>query len=245
MLLIGCHNLLDTIHIPGNGIAAFCWSILHEPADFVVGRFTVFVRYPLLPWIGIMAMGYYFGSLYKPGYEVAKRKQTLLYTSAGAIILFLILRSFNFYGDAALWAMQKNSLFTILSFFNVTKYPPSLLYTLVTIGPAMIFLSVAEKPLNVVTKKIAVFGRVPFFYYVVHLYLIHLLAIFGAIISGYDWCSMILSNRINHVAVLKGYGFNLAIVYLVWAVLVVLLYPCCKWFDQYKRNNQAAKSWLS
>ena len=245
VLLIAAHNLLDTVHVPGNGMATFLWSFLHEPADFVAGRFHIFVRYPVLPWIGIMALGYYFGRLYHPEYDAAKRKKTLLYTGAGAIALFIILRSFNFYGDAALWSMQKNMLFSILSFFNVTKYPPSFLYTLITLGPAMIFLSVAEKPLNNLTEKVAVFGRVPFFYYVIHLYLIHLFAIIGTIVSGYHWQNMILSDRVNRVVVLKGYGFNLLIVYLVWLALILLLYPCCRWFDRYKRNNQATKNWLT
>ena len=245
VLLIAVHNLLDNVHVPGNGMATFLWSFLHEPADFVAGRFHIFVRYPVLPWIGIMAMGYYFGGLYNAEYDAVKRKKTLLYTGAGAIALFIILRSFNFYGDAAQWSMQKNTLFSILSFFNVTKYPPSFLYTLITLGPAMIFLSLAEKPLNTVTEKVAVFGRVPFFYYVIHLYLIHLFAIIGAIISGYRWSDMILSDRVNRVAELKGYGFNLAIVYLVWLALILFLYRCCKWFDRYKRNNQSTKSWLT
>jgi uncharacterized membrane protein len=245
VVLIAAHNLLDNVHVRVTGIESFLWSLLHEPGDFVVGRFSIFVRYPVMPWIGILALGYYVGDLYNSGYNPVKRKQTLLYTGFGAIALFIMLRSFNFYGDAAEWSPQKNTLFSILSFLNVTKYPPSLLYILVTLGPAMIFLSIAEKPLNIITQKIAVFGRVPFFYYVIHLYLIHLLAMIGAIISGYHWSDMILANRVNRVAELKGYGFNLFIVYLVWIALILLLYPCCKWFDRYKRTNQSTKNWLS
>jgi uncharacterized membrane protein len=245
VLLIAAHNLLDNVHIQGNGLPDFIWSFLHEPADFVVGRFNIFVRYPVLPWIGIMMMGYCFGGLYHPDYDAVKRKKKLLYTGISAISLFIILRFLNFYGDAAQWSMQKNTMFSILSFLNVTKYPPSFLYTLVTLGPALIFLSLVEKPPNAVTEKLTVFGRVPFFYYVIHLYLIHLFAIIGAIISGYQWSDMILSNRVNRVAALRGYGFHLAIVYLIWLVVVVLLYPFCKRFDRYKRNNQAVKSWLT
>jgi uncharacterized membrane protein len=245
VLLIAAHNLLDNIHVPGSGMPNFIWSLLHEPADFVVGRFNIFVRYPVLPWIGIMMMGYCFGGLYHPEYDAVTRKKKLLYTGISAIALFIILRFFNCYGDAAQWSMQTNTMFSILSFLNVTKYPPSFLYTLVTLGPALIFLSLAEKPLNTVTEKLTVFGRVPFFYYVIHLYLIHFFAIIGAITSGYQWSDMILSNRVNRVAALKGYGFHLAIVYLIWLVVVLLLYPFCKWFDRYKRNNQAVKSWLT
>jgi uncharacterized membrane protein len=245
VLLIAAHNLLDNLHVLNSGITNFLWHTLHEPGDFTAGRFTIFVRYPVMPWIGIMALGYYLGALYNTGYDAVKRKKILLSAGLGAIALFIILRSFNIYGDAAQWSIQKNILFSFLSFLNVTKYPPSFLYTLITLGPAMIFLSMAEKPLTTITKKVAVFGRVPFFYYVIHLYLIHLFAIIGATIAGYHWSAMILSDRVNRTAELKGYGFNLFIVYLVWIVLILLLYPCCKWFDCYKRNNQAAKSWLT
>jgi uncharacterized membrane protein len=245
LLLIAGHNFLDNLHVSNIGITNFLWHILHEPGDFTAGRFTIFVRYPVMPWIGMMALGYYLGALYNPGYDAVKRKKILLSAGLGAIALFIILRSFNIYGDAAQWSIQKNILFSFLSFLNVTKYPPSFLYTLITLGPAMIFLSMAEKPLTAITKKVAVLGRVPFFYYVIHLYLIHLFAIIGAMILGYSWSDMIFSDRVNRVAELKGYGFNLFIVYLVWIVLILLLYPCCKWFDGYKRNNQSAKSWLT
>ena len=109
----------------------------------------------------------------------------------------------------------------------------------------MIFLALAEKPLNTVTKKITVFGRVPFFYYVLHRFLIHLFAMIGAGISGYNLSDMILSTTINRVTGLKGYGFNLLIVYIAWVALVIFLYPLCKWFDNYKRTYQSSRKWLS
>ncbi|MEO8415751.1 MAG: hypothetical protein ABI472_18955, partial [Ginsengibacter sp.] len=150
----------------------------------------------------------------------------------------------NFYGDAAHWLIQKNTVFTSLSFLNVTKYPPSLLYILMTLGPGLIFLSLSEKPLNQLASKITVFGRVPMFYYLAHIFLIHLLAMMCANISGYKLQDMILSTRINASPRLKGYGFNLVVVYIVWISLVIFLYPFCKWFDEYKRRNQATKWWL-
>ncbi len=245
ILLIAGHNFLDIMHVPGTGPAAFLWSFLHEPRDFIFGHFTVFILYPVIPWICVMALGYYFGSLYNSSYDSRKRKNTLLFVGCAAIALFFFLRFFNIYGDASHWALQKNNVFSLLSLLNVTKYPPSLLYILITLGPAMIFLALAEKPLNKVTEKIAVFGRVPFFYYVAHRFVIHLLAMIGAIISGYNWSDMILSTRINRVEALKGYGFNLLIVYMVWIVLVLFLYPFCKWFDRYKRTHQSNKRWLT
>jgi uncharacterized membrane protein len=241
ILLIAAHNLLDNVHIPDN----FFWAFLHESKYISVGRFYFSVHYPVLPWIGLMAIGYYFGRIYTPGYDPDKRRTILLSAGVGAIMLFILLRSGNFYGDAAHWAHQKNLIFSLLSFLNVTKYPPSLLYILVTMGPALILLVAFERPLNSVTSKIVVFGRVPFFYYVMHIYLIHLFALAGAAILGYNLSDMILTDRVNRVPWLKGYGFNLSVVYLVWIGLVVLLYPLCNWFGRYKRAHQSSYRWLS
>ena len=245
ILLIAAHNLLDNVHVPGNGIASFLWALLHEPGYFTFGNISVSVRYPVLPWIGIMAVGYVFGSLYTSAFDSSKRKKILLLAGCAAIMLFIILRSGNLYGDAAYWSLQERAVFSLLSFLNVTKYPPSLLYILMTLGPALIFLSLSEKPLNRLISKITIFGRVPMFYYLVHIFLIHLLAVIGAIISGYKWSDMILSTRVNASPQLKGYGFNLITVYIIWIGLVIILYPFCKKFDKYKKANQSAKWWLS
>lgn len=246
ILLVAGHNLLDSIHVSGTGWSAFLWSIFHDPRDFVVGQLSFFLHYPLLPWIGILATGYCAGSLFRPKYDAQKRKRTLFSLGIGTVILFIILRSGNWYGDAAHWAVQRNAVFSLMSFLNVTKYPPSLLYALMTLGPAMVFLSLAEKPLNAWTSKITIFGRVPMFYYLVHIYLIHLLAIFGTMISGFNWWDMILlTNRVNRVPELKGYGFSLAIVYGVWIAVILILYPFCRWFDRYKQAHLASNWWLS
>jgi uncharacterized membrane protein len=245
VLLIAAHNLLDPIHIPGNGALSFLWSLLHDPAHFIYGRFAISVRYPVLPWIGIMTIGYYLGNWYTPGYGGARRRSMLLLLGFGAIGIFIILRSGNWYGDAAYWSVQKNGIFSILSFLNVTKYPPSLLYTLMTLGPALIFLALAEKPLNALTSKIVIFGRVAMFYYLAHILFIHILALFGALISGYKLSDMVLASGVDDAAQLKGYGFDLATVYMIWIALIFMLYPLCKWFDRYKRAHQGSKKWLS
>jgi uncharacterized membrane protein len=245
ILLIAGHNLLDNVHIPGGGLAGVGWSILHEPANFFFGRFNIFIQYPVIPWIGILAMGYYLGSLFSSPDNPEKIKTEKLLLGVVAIAFFLFLRTLNLYGDAAHWYYQKNVVFSLLSFLNLTKYPPSVLYILMTLGPAMIFLAYTEKPLNSFFKKIAVFGRVPFFYYVVHIYLIHLLAMLGAVISGYRWSDMILKTKVNRVPELNTYGFNLFIVYLVWIGLILLMFPCCKWYDQYKRTHLSTQRWLS
>jgi uncharacterized membrane protein len=244
IVLIAGHNLLDTIHVPGNGLVSFFWSLLHEPGDYTFGHIAFSVRYPVLPWIGIMAVGYCAGQLYTTGYDAGKRKKILLFSGFASILFFIILRAGNFYGDVAHWSLQKNTAFSVLSFLNVSKYPPSLLYILITLGPALIFLSLAEKPLNASVSKITVLGRVPMFYYLLHIFLIHFLAAIGAVITGYHWSAMILSVRVNHSPQLKGYGFDLGTVYMIWAAVVLLLCPLCTRFDRYKRTNQSSKWWL-
>lgn len=245
LLLIGGHNLLDEIHVPGYGAGSFAWSVLHEPADFKIGRLLIIVKYPVLPWIGILSVGYWLGYLFSSHCNPEKRMKVLLVLGFISIELFFMLRTANGFGDAAHWTNQKNTVYSLLSYLNVSKYPPSLLYILITLGPAMVFLALADKPLNAFSRKIVVFGRVPFFYYVVHIYIIHALAILGAWLTGFSWKSMIMTTVVNRVPELKGYGFNLLTVYLVWTVLILIMYPLCKWYGKYKRTHLSAQSWLS
>ncbi len=245
IVLIAAHDLLDGIHVPGNNIKGFLWSFLHDQVFYSIHHVNVLMGYPLLPWIGIMASGYCLGSLYVPGYDPAKRKKTLICLGLGSVILFIVLRWSNLYGDPAQWSYQKNSLFTFLSFLKTSKYPPSLLFTLMTLGPAMLFLAFAEGPLNAFTEKIIVFGRVPMFFYIAHIYFIHLLAIIAVVLSGRNWSQMILNTWVSNTATLKGYGYNLIIVYIIWLAIIIILYPLCKWYDKYKRAHVAEKKWLS
>jgi hypothetical protein len=192
-----------------------------------------------------MTAGYYLGSLYARDYPAIKRKQILFTLGVGAIALFIILRFVNWYGDPVQWSTQKNAAFTLLSFLNVEKYPPSLLYLLVTLGPALIFLALTEKPINNKwMSKIIIFGRVPMFYYLAHILLIHILAIVSALVAGYPGM-IVLSESVNNTPALRGFGFSLAAVYEIWIGLVILLYPLCRWFERYKRNYQSQYWWLS
>jgi len=253
LAIIFGHNLLDAIHLSGNGVWAVLWALVHDENHFTVGSHTFFVHYPVLPWIGIMLAGYYVGYFYTLQYNAAKRKKILLVTGISAISLFLLLRSGNFYGDADHWWVQKNTMFTILSFFNVTKYPPSLLYTLITLGPGLIFLHIAESAsfdftqgrLFRISQAIKCFGRVPMFYYLAHILLIHIFALIAAWLSGYTFGSMFLHGPVYMEPALKGYGFPLIVVYVVWLLVVVLLYPLCKIFDRYKMENGQRTWWLS
>jgi uncharacterized membrane protein len=240
IIIVAGHNLLDSIHFNG-----FAWAALHEEKLFRVNStHLIRVTYPVLPWIGVMALGYCFGSLYASNINAARRKQWLLVIGSSAIFAFILLRLINVYGDLHPWTEQKSIAFTFLSFLNTAKYPPSLLYILMTIGPALIFLAFAETISGKLAKAIIHIGRVPMFYYVLHIYLIHLIAMLAAQLSGYSWSDMILQRRTWVDPQLKGYGFSLGVTYLVWIGIVLLLYPLCKWYDKYKTAHKE-KWWLS
>jgi len=245
ILLIACHNLLDNVHVPGNNIPGFFWALLHDPGYFTSGYFTFHVHYPAIPWIGIIAVGYCCGSLFTREFDPEKRRTILLSLGLITTVLFIIIRFINVYGDFSHWSVQSSVAFTILSFLNLTKYSPSLLYVLMTLGPALIFLAVTEKPLNGLGKMITTFGRVPMFYYLLHILLIHLFALIAAVATGYKWSDMVLTTMIYRSPGLKGYGFNLLTVYIVWVAVIVILYPICKWFDHYKRTHRAGQWWLN
>ena len=247
LILIAGHNLLDGIHASGNSLSTVAWAFLHQFTFFSWSNgFSFVIGYPILPWLGIICLGYCLGSLYAPGVPPHRRKRILRILGLGAIAAFILIRAINIYGDPAPWTTQHTPLYTILSFLNVTKYPPSLDYILMTLGPGFLFLAVAEKPLNRWTAPIAVYGRVPFFYYIIHIYLFHALALLAALLQGHPASDMTnFTNWVTANPKLKGYGFGLGTVYTVWIAVVLALYPLCKRFDAYKRANQAQKKWLS
>jgi uncharacterized membrane protein len=244
LLIVFCHNLLDNIHVEGNGFPAFLWAELHEPHRFQIGDRIVATGYPVLAWIGVMALGYCFGGLYSQNLNAEKRKRLLLLIGSVAVLLFIIIRATNAYGDASLWSKQPTAFFTFLSFLNTTKYPPSLLYILMTLGPAIIFLSLTEKKLPRFTKPLIHIGRVPMFFYLVHIYVIHLLAMIVAELTGYHWSDFLLQRWPWLVPQLKGYGVSIGWTYIIWLTIIVMIYPFCKWYDGYKSTHKE-KWWLS
>jgi uncharacterized membrane protein len=245
IVLVAGHNLLDNVHVPGNSAEAIFWAILHERKGFSLNGWQFMTVYPLLPWIGLMALGYCLGYLYRRDADPVKRKRLLLQMGAGFLLLFFLLRITNVYGDLIPWSRQSSPVFSFLSFINVTKYPPSLDYVLLMIGPALLFLALTEKPLNRMTSIISVYGRVPFFYYMIHIFLIHLAALFAATLSGYPWTAMTgFTTWVDFDPRLKGYGFSLGVVYLVWISVIAILYPLCRRYDRYKLEHKD-KWWLS
>jgi uncharacterized membrane protein len=243
VLIIVGHNAFDAVAPTGN-ISAGIWAFLHEFKLLDYGSINIFTAYPIIPWVFVMPLGYYFGEFYKPSYESQPRKKTLLQIGIGLTILFFIIRGINLYGDPYLWSSQQSWSYTIMSFFKVTKYPPSLLYLLITIGPSIILLSFAENWKGWLFDKLVIIGRVPMFFYIIHLYIIHLVALLAVIATGFNKSDMFIDVWVTMQAGLKGYGFNLGVVYIIWFLLIIGLYPISSWYNNFKSNNRD-KWWLS
>lgn len=245
IILVAGHNLMDSIIMQGESFKSIVWYILHQRTRLQISSTQLIsIAYPIIPWIGLMILGYCFGALYKRDFNPVLRKKWLLSLGFGAIALFYILRGMNVYGDLVPWSVQKDATFSILSFFNVTKYPPSFVYLLITIGPALLFLYVIEPVKNKFTDFLLVFGRVPLFYYFLHMIFIHIFAIIGMMIFGGNWQDMIFTGGNFLQAKLINYGYPLYIVYIVWIGIILLLYPISKKYMIYKANNKD-KWWLS
>lgn len=242
LILIFGHNLLDNIQFEDS----ILWAIFHyQNIFFLSENFLLIVGYPIIPWIAVMSFGFYFGSFYDKSFESSKRKRTFNLIGISAIVLFVGLRWTNVYGDPNDFQQFGELSKNLVSFLNPTKYPPSLLFLLMTLGGTFLLLSNSEKWKGKAVDFICSFGRVPFFYYIIHLYLIHLTAIGLAAIKGFVWeKNMILSVWLGFDMPIPGYGFPLWVVYTVWISVILLLYPLCKRFDRYKMANKD-KWWLS
>jgi uncharacterized membrane protein len=201
------------------------------------------LAYALLPWAGLMMIGYVFGSMYSKTFDAVRRRKTLLYSGFGVLALFFVLRLMNSYGDPAPWSAQKTSTLSVLSFFNVTKYPPSLMYMCMTIGTSLVILALTEKVKNKFTSILFVYGNVPFFYYLCHWYLIRFgtIAVFFA--TGHNTSQIINPHRGPLLFQPDDLGFNLLGVYIVWFLVIAILYFPCRWYSNYKRTHY--QWWLS
>jgi len=245
LIMVFGHNLLDNTHFNGADTMGFLWGALHERKVFALGGIHIGEAYHLIPWLGVMALGYCLGSLFAKGYDPVKRKKILLTLGISSWVLFVVIRGINGYGNLHPWTEQPSPVMTLLSFLNISKYPPSLDYLLVTEGFAFVFLALTEHISNGLTKFISVYGRVPMFYYLLHIPLIHLLSMLAAVLTGYRWTDMTgFTSWINGMPNLRGYGFSLGIVYLVWIFVVLALFPACKKYDHYKLTHKD-KWWLS
>jgi uncharacterized membrane protein len=224
LLMIAGHNILDSVRAEDFGNGVLGWHVLHEPGLVPLGdSITLYILYPLIPWIGVMASGYLLGPVMQ--LDKDKRQRILFGTGAATTVGFLIIRLINVYGDPAPWTPQETWVSTFLSILNCEKYPPSLLYLMMTLGPALMLLACFEQLRGPLASFLAIFGRVPFFYYVAHIYLIHVLAVATAFaMTG------VLTTT-------PAMNFSLLGVYVVWLLVIVLLYPICRWFAELKENG--------
>ena len=251
--MIATHNLLDGINPGSFGRLSWLWILLHSRGRIpLTADFSFTVRYALIPWVGVMAVGFAFGALMlRPD-----RRRWILTLGIGATVLFFLLRGLNVYGNgiaglsfgypysAGPWSVQPTLSLTVISFFNVLKYPPSLDYLLVTLGPALILLGLLDgaKAASGLSRILMVFGRVPLFYYLLHIYLVHILANLAALAFHQTiWHGTVIADFAQKP---PGYGHGLPFVYAVWILAVALLYMPCLWFMKL-RSRHRDWAWLS
>lgn len=243
MILIFGHNLLDPIQVQGAGPQSLIWYILHQNALVVFGPgAVVYFHYPLIPLVGLMALGYVFGVFYEEGFGAARRRKWLLGMGAAAILLFLILRGFNLYGEPSPWRPQPDLVGSVMSFLNTTKYPASLQFLLMTIGPALVFLALVERVKDRVSETILTYGRVSLFFYMAHIYMIHIVTLAALAASGRSWTHTIVTAQVYLSESLADFGFPLYVVYLIWVAVMVAMYPPSKWYRAYKKRHP--EKWL-
>jgi uncharacterized membrane protein len=239
------HDILDYLQLPKDGVENVLLRFFLTTKGTVLPlnhNHYVFDLYAIIPWTGVMLLGYVFGSLYKTGFDQHSRKRILLFTGIGTLLFFVVFRLFNIYGDPSPWSVQRNGVFSVLSFFNVSKYPPSLMYSCMTIGTSLIILSLTENLQNKFTAILVTYGNVPFFYYILHFYLIRFFSIVLFFASGYHTSQIVQPNQ-RFLFRPATFGYNLAGVYVIWFVVIFILYFPCRWFSRYKKTHQ--QWWLS
>jgi len=260
-IMVAFHNLLDGFRVqswrgPGTavpGIGAKMWMLLHQPFEvFPIAEYpspVIFVVYPLIPWVGVMALGYAFGGFYQK--DAGQRRRLLVIIGAAAWALFVALRLIDIYGDPNPWSKQNSFIFTGLSFLNTTKYPPSLLFLLMTLGPSLLALAYFESgspaPANSFAARVRqffiTFGRVPLFFYLLQWPTAHGIALLLHLAFGKSVGWLFQTPLDSFAAPPSNMGFNLAVVYLAWIAGVLMLYPLCKWFAGVKHRRR--DWWLS
>ena len=236
LTMIAAHNLLD-----GFRSAHPLWTVLHSP-NFILqtADHTIFVAYPLVPWIGVMAAGYALGPVWDM--SRGRRRHLLARTGLALTAGFLVLRAINVYGDPAPWAVLGSAGRTVLSFLNTTKYPPSLLFLLMTLGPALLLLAAfdRDRPVPRALRPALTIGRVPLFYYMLHAALIHVVAIAICYARYGDVHWMFESPDVSAYPITPppGWGLPLWGVYVVWIGVVAAMYPLCRWFAGIKARRR-------
>jgi uncharacterized membrane protein len=252
--IIVLHHLFDRVQADSLGSFKYVWMLLHQPGFVPIRPPDIFFinLYVLVPWCGVMAAGYGFGVLLLKSPDL--RRKWIFWIGAAATALFFLLRFTHGYGqpprDAVMlgvtagpYVPQATLEKSIIAFFNVNKYPPSLQFLLMTLGPSLMLLAWFDRmnlqaPANWLWRKILVFGQVPMFYYILHIWLIHVLALVIAMVRGQSYGWLLKGGIFTGLAPNDVYGYGLPTVYLLWLAVVVMLYPVCAWYADYKRTHK-------
>ena len=235
--VVTLHNCLDYVTASQFGASAGIWNLIHEAGAFRLAGATVIVGYPLVPWIAVMALGFCFGRVFLM--ESSLRRRYLVAIGAASTLAFVVIRALNRYGDPVPWSTQSSVIDTALSFLNTTKYPPSLAFLLMTLGPALLALAYFDLAELKPSNPLVVFGRVPLFYFVIHFYAAHATAV---VLAWLRYGRASLTFAFHPVPSMggprelfpAGFGYDLWVVYVVWALIVMGLYPACRWFARIK-----------
>ena len=240
LVIIFCHNLIPFIPVNQSSLFIKVLMPFFAPGAIPFGDGKLFVMgYPPIPWLGIILIGFALGKLFE--LPEAQKKKLFLKIGLASITLFVIIRTINIYGDSFQWASQKNGFYTFLSFMNVTKYPPSLQFCLVMLGLMFLILSAVEGMKNKFTEIATVYGKVPLFYFILHWYILHPIMFLIVFLQGYKISDLVFGFNLGRP---KGpSGVNLWLIYLIWILVVIMLYPVCKWYGKYKQTHKEIK-WL-
>jgi uncharacterized membrane protein len=239
------HNALDFYEKKQTTPFSAGYNLMHRVGFHSLSdNHQLLILYPFLPWTGLMMLGYCLGKILRND-NTAYRKKFLVITGISVIGLFIILRFINVYGDPFPWSKQGSGFYTFLSFINASKYPPSLFFLSMTIGPALFLMAWWDNFQNGFTRIVSVYGRVPFFYFLTHFFLIHLFSAIAFFMRGHTFAEDAADLSTPFIKFIKeGEGVQLRYVYLIWLAIVIVLYPVCKWYDNYKTRHKE-KKWLS
>jgi uncharacterized membrane protein len=246
IVVVVFHDLLDGVQAKHFGSLAWVWTLLHQPGAIPIGGYRLQAPYPILPWLGVMAAGFSFGQVFALG--LPQRRRIMLSIGVTATIAFLLLRAINRYGDPVPWSHQTSAIFTVLSFLNCTKYPASLDFLLMTLGPALLILGALQRIEFAPANPLTVFGRVPLFYFILHFCLIHTLAVtaawlrYGTAAARFTFTPLPSMGGDRRLFPLD-FGYSLWAAWGAWALTVALLYPICLWFAKLKSARR--DWWLS
>jgi uncharacterized membrane protein len=241
---IALHNLMDGVGRPANEGLRLLWTVLHAPGPLIAQPGTiVFVGYALIPWVAIMALGFSLGPVFN--WPVERRRAFLLRAGLATVAAFIVIRAVNIYGDPRPWSVQGTATFTVLSFINTTKTPPSLLFVLMTVGPALLLLRLFDARTPRLLGPAVTIGRVPMFYFLAHVLVIHLVATVEALVRYGSAATMVQSPTLDRFPITQppGWPASLPVVYAAWLLVVLILYPICRWYARYKATHTSP--WLS